>query len=93
VDLTNGLQYRFYSDLEEPNQMDDKPFLVKKVLAEQVSEPHEDVVKLLAGKVYSGRLTSTWDACVTCGRDQTATFTLRSRLATARRRRSTVGCR
>lgn len=25
--LTNGLQYRFYSDLEETNKMDDKPFL------------------------------------------------------------------
>lgn len=25
--LTNGIQYRFYSDLEEKNRMDDKPFL------------------------------------------------------------------
>jgi hypothetical protein len=25
--LTNGIQYRFYSDLEETNKMDDKPFL------------------------------------------------------------------
>ena len=25
--LTNGLQYRFYSDLEEPNKMDQRPFL------------------------------------------------------------------
>ena len=25
--LTNGILYRFYSDLEEPNRMDDKPFL------------------------------------------------------------------
>jgi len=25
--LTNGIQYQFYSDLEEPNRMDDKPFL------------------------------------------------------------------
>lgn len=24
--LTNGIQYRFYTDLEEPNKMDDKPF-------------------------------------------------------------------
>ena len=25
--LTNGIQYRFYTDLKEPNKMDDKPFL------------------------------------------------------------------
>ncbi len=25
--LTNGIQYRFYTDLEEPNKMDGKPFL------------------------------------------------------------------
>lgn len=25
--LTNGIQYRFYSDLEEPNKMDEVPFL------------------------------------------------------------------
>lgn len=25
--LTNGVEYRFYSDLEEPNKMDEKPFL------------------------------------------------------------------
>ena len=25
--LTNGLMYRFYTDLEEPNKMDEKPFL------------------------------------------------------------------
>lgn len=25
--LTNGIQYRFYSDLEEPNKMDERPFL------------------------------------------------------------------
>lgn len=26
--LTNGVEYRFYSDLEEPNKMDERPFLV-----------------------------------------------------------------
>ncbi|MEO0771309.1 MAG: type I restriction endonuclease [Cyanobacteria bacterium J06649_4] len=26
--LTDGINYRFYTDLEEPNKMDDKPFLV-----------------------------------------------------------------
>jgi len=25
--LTNGINYKFYSDLEEPNKMDEKPFL------------------------------------------------------------------
>lgn len=26
--LTNGVEYRFYTDLEEPNKMDEKPFFV-----------------------------------------------------------------
>ena len=26
--LTNGIEYRFFTDLEEPNKMDPKPFLV-----------------------------------------------------------------
>jgi hypothetical protein len=26
--LTNGIEYRFYSDLEQPNKMDEKPFFV-----------------------------------------------------------------
>lgn len=26
--LTNGVQYQFYSDIEQPNKMDDKPFFV-----------------------------------------------------------------
>jgi hypothetical protein len=30
--LTNGLQYRFHSDLEKPNQMDEKPFLIVDIL-------------------------------------------------------------
>ncbi|MFK7961726.1 MAG: type I restriction endonuclease, partial [Phycisphaerales bacterium] len=29
--LTNGVQYRFFSDLEEPNKMDHRPFLVADV--------------------------------------------------------------
>lgn len=95
--LTNGILYRFFSDLEEPNKMDSKPFLefnlldiqdsvvaelkkltkvhfdesaileaagelkymreMRKVLAEQLSSPSEDFVRLLAGSVYSGRMT------------------------------------
>lgn len=30
--LTNGTEYRFYSDLEKPNRMDEKPFLVFDIL-------------------------------------------------------------
>ena len=30
--LTNGLQYRFHSDLEKPNHMDEKPFLIVDIL-------------------------------------------------------------
>lgn len=26
--LTNGVAYQFYSDIEQPNKMDDKPFFV-----------------------------------------------------------------
>lgn len=30
--LTNGLEYRFHSDLEKPNHMDEKPFLIVDIL-------------------------------------------------------------
>lgn len=30
--LTNGIEYRFYTDLVEPNKMDEKPFLVLNML-------------------------------------------------------------
>lgn len=30
--LTNGIEYRFYSDLDAPNKMDDKPFLMFNLL-------------------------------------------------------------
>jgi len=95
--LTNGIQYRFYTDLEQVNKMDEKPFLdfditkikdneileiskfhksnfdinkivnnasslkytkeIKKCIAEQLTIPTHDFVKLFANKVYSGRLT------------------------------------
>lgn len=35
--LTNGITYRFYSDLEEPNKMDKRPFLVFSMLDIQES--------------------------------------------------------
>ena len=31
--LTNGIEYRFYTDLDKPNIMDEKPFLVVNMLA------------------------------------------------------------
>ena len=37
--LTNGVQYRFYSDLEEPNRMDSRPFLEL-----DLAEPREDLI-------------------------------------------------
>lgn len=95
--LTNGVQYRFFSDLEEPNKMDDRPFLeldmqkfeerhtgelkkftkqgfdldnilatasdlkytkgIRRLLIEEWANPSEDFVRLLAGRVYSGRMT------------------------------------
>lgn len=95
--LTDGVRYRFFSDLEEPNRMDSRPFLefsmlelgdgvagelkrftresfdieriistasdlkyrrgIKKILAEEWTNPSEDLVRLLAGRVYSGRMT------------------------------------
>ena len=95
--LTNGVTYRFFSDLDAPNKMDSKPFLevdltrledgqvaqlkkfaksnfdvdgiletasdlkytseIKKILAQEMAEPSEDLVKLFAKRVYSGMFT------------------------------------
>ena len=95
--LTNGIRYRFYTDLEHPNKMDEKPFLefditkikenelhevskfhkskfdvekivdnasslkytkeIKKCIVDEINQPSHNLVKLLANKVYSGRLT------------------------------------
>jgi len=95
--LTNGTHYFFYTDLDQPNMMDAKPFLefnlldfkdqdaeelkkftkttfdinnilstatdlkytkeIQRVLNEQLHSPSEEFVRLLAGKVYSGRMT------------------------------------
>ncbi len=97
--LTNGIVYRFFTDLTEPNVMDDEPFLaldlrqldtdavkelhrithdrldldgmveaarelsylngMQAVLARQLTEPDEDLVRWLAGQVYNGRLTES----------------------------------
>ncbi|MBL0210442.1 MAG: type I restriction enzyme HsdR N-terminal domain-containing protein [Holophagaceae bacterium] len=95
--LTNGTHYFFFTDLDQPNMMDSKPFLefnmldfkeqdaeelkkftkttfdipnilstatdlkytkeIQRVLNEQINNPTEEFVRLLAGKVYSGRMT------------------------------------
>jgi len=97
--LTNGIVYRFFSDLEEANKMDSRPFLefnlldvneqvveqlkkfaketfdledilstasdlkytkaIKRILGEEWINPTEDFVRLLATRVYSGRMTQT----------------------------------
>ncbi|MEN8077634.1 type I restriction endonuclease [Clostridioides difficile] len=98
--LTNGIVYRFYSDLEETNKMDDAPFLelnllnikeslipelkrfkketfdikgildsaselkysamIKKVLAEQLSEPSDQFIRAILSKgVYTGVKTQS----------------------------------
>jgi hypothetical protein len=95
--LTNGTHYFFFTDLDQSNMMDSKPFLefnmldfkeqdaeelkkftktsfdipnilstatdlkytkeIQRVLNEQLHNPTEEFVRLLAGKVYSGRMT------------------------------------
>lgn len=96
--LTNGMVYKFYSDVDAPNRMDNKPFftfslenvrktdlrtlasftrqafdidqiveeagklkmqsLVYKELLKEFENPSEDLVKLIAGRVHEGRLTT-----------------------------------
>lgn len=95
--LTNGILYRFYTDTEKSNVMDEKPFFefnmmdfnesmvnelkrfsktafnpeqmvdfaknllytkeIKRLMAEQLTEPSPDFVKFFASQVYTGRLT------------------------------------
>ncbi len=54
--LTNGIEYRFYSDLDKPNKMDSKPFLVVNLLnlkdrdikeLERFSKENIDIEKIL----------------------------------------------
>lgn len=96
--LTNGIHYRFYTDLDEQNKMDEKPFLefslnkiseatihelkrfhkenfdvhaildqasdlryskeIKEMLKQELHEPSEDFVRLLATRIYPGRVTA-----------------------------------
>jgi hypothetical protein len=95
--LTNGVVYQFYSDIERPNKMDDKPFFIfsmesikpgdaktlekfarstfdiEKIVQEasnlklqsqlrvelekEFAEPSEEFVRMMATRVYGGRLT------------------------------------
>lgn len=97
--ITNGVEHRFYSDLDKPNQMDSKPFLefslyeindsvvqqmkrftksafdvdqnllaatelkyvkeIKRILGQQLTDPSEDFVRLVASRVYTGRMTQS----------------------------------
>jgi predicted type IV restriction endonuclease len=97
--LTNGMIYRFYTDIDKNNIMDDKPFFefnmlnfsdsdvnelkrfskstfdinelsdvaqsllytkeIKRIMAEQLTEPSPDFVKFFASKVYSGKMMAT----------------------------------
>ncbi|MFC5411961.1 type I restriction endonuclease [Larkinella bovis] len=96
--LTNGVIYRFYTDLAEPNKMDQKPFLevdltdlkdfqieelkkfhksyfdvdsilstaselkymgeLKPLIAQEMANPSEPVVRLFAKQVYQGQLNA-----------------------------------
>lgn len=49
--LTNGVHYRFYTDLEAPNKMDDKPFLEVDMLA--LKDPDIDALKQLTKTRFS----------------------------------------
>lgn len=95
--LTNGIYYKFFSDIDEPNKMDSKPFFefdflsfddekvaelkkfsktafdldnilttaselkytgtIKKLFAEELTNPSPDFVRHFASQAYSGRLT------------------------------------
>lgn len=96
--LTNGVQYLFFTDLDKPNVMDQRPFMefdmlapdkalvpevlklskanwdmaatlsaatelkytraLKSVLSGELQTPSEDLVRLLANRVYDGTLTA-----------------------------------
>jgi len=95
--LTNGIEYRVYSDLDQPNKMDQRPFLefritdadealaqdlkrfskeafdlgdilstaadlkyrkeLRRQFEREFAQPSDELVRLLAGRVYTGNLT------------------------------------
>lgn len=96
--LTNGVVFQFYSDIDQPNKMDDRPFytfsmdglkrtdaailerftktgfdigriveeagnlklqsLLREELKKEFAQPSEEFVRMMASKVYSGKLTT-----------------------------------
>lgn len=96
--LTNGITYWFFSDLEQPNKMDAKPFfefdmlnyrpaqieelkkfatanfnlnsiletasdlkygsLLMREIASEIDTPSDEVMRLLIGRIYDGKLTA-----------------------------------
>ena len=96
--LTNGINYRFFTDLEEPNKLDSKSFFefnmldiheasveelkkftkaafnldqnlnaamelkytkeIKRIMAEQFASPSDELVRLFASQIYTGRMTT-----------------------------------
>jgi hypothetical protein len=96
--LTNGVVFQFYSDVEQPNRMDDRPFftfnmdtirpadiktlekfakssfdiekivqeagllklqsLLRKELEKEFADPSEEFVRMMANRVYDGRVTA-----------------------------------
>lgn len=109
--LTNGVDYWFYSDLDDTNRMDSRPFLefnlfdytdgdvselskftnqtfdvdsivstandlkytreIKRIMAKELADPSEDLVRFFAKQVYDGKLTQA-------AREQFADFTRRA---------------
>ncbi len=97
--LTNGILYRFYTDIDKSNVMDEKPYFefnmldfnestinelkrfskssfnpnelgdvarnllytreIKRLMAEQLTDPSPEFVKFFAGQVYSGKLVAS----------------------------------
>jgi len=97
--LTNGITYQFFSDIDEPNKMDSKPFFefnlldfdeqhinelkkftkssfdldnilttaselkytnsIKRIFAEEISNPSDEFIRFFVSKVYTGLKTQT----------------------------------
>lgn len=54
--LTNGIIYRFYTDLKEPNIMDDKPFLevdITDLAITKSKNSRNSINHILTLKIYS----------------------------------------
>lgn len=49
--LTNGIEYRFYTDLDKPNIMDERPFLVVKM--DEISDAEIEQVKKFHKSYYN----------------------------------------